>query len=71
LEYLIGMLTIRGDSDAETTYESLWAFTRGEEKKACERVRSMSQFGICRSSRRHGPIARPPFSSLFLLRILR
>jgi hypothetical protein len=24
LEYLIGMLTIRGDSDAETTYESLW-----------------------------------------------
>jgi predicted RecB family nuclease len=34
LEYLIGMLTIRGDSDGETRYGSLWAFTRAEEKKA-------------------------------------
>lgn len=34
LEYLFGMLTMRGDS--ETSYESLWAFTRAEEKKAFE-----------------------------------
>ena len=36
LEYLIGMVTIRGDSNAETIYERLWAFNRGEEKKAFE-----------------------------------
>jgi predicted RecB family nuclease len=36
LEYLIGMLTMRGDSGAETSYEPLWAFTRAEEKKAFE-----------------------------------
>src|ERR1017187_1324894 len=36
LEYLIGMLTMRGDLDGETSYESLWAFTRPEEKKAFE-----------------------------------
>ena len=36
LEYLIGMLTMRGDSDAETRYEPLWAFDRGEERRAFE-----------------------------------
>ncbi len=36
LEYLFGVLTMRGDSHAETSYESLWAFTRAEEKKAFE-----------------------------------
>jgi len=36
LEYLIGILTMGEDSDAETSYEPLWAFTRGEEKRAFE-----------------------------------
>jgi predicted RecB family nuclease len=36
LEYLIGMVTIQGDSDVATSYESLWAFDGAEEKEAFE-----------------------------------
>ena len=36
LEYLIGMVTIPGNSTGEPLYESLWASSRTEEKKAFE-----------------------------------
>ena len=36
LEYLIGMATLPATSGAEPTYQSLWALTRSEEKKAFE-----------------------------------
>ncbi len=36
LEYLIGMATLPATSDAEPPYESLWALTHSEERKAFE-----------------------------------
>ena len=36
LEYLIGMATLPAKSGGEPTYESLWALTRSEERKAFE-----------------------------------
>ena len=36
LEYLIGMLTLSAKSGGEPIYESLWALTRSEERKAFE-----------------------------------
>ncbi|MGB6631897.1 MAG: TM0106 family RecB-like putative nuclease [Terriglobales bacterium] len=36
LEYLIGFLTLSPDPDVEPGYEALWAFDRGEERKAFE-----------------------------------
>ncbi len=36
LEYLIGMVTLPAKSGGEPIYESLWALTRSEEKKAFE-----------------------------------
>ncbi len=36
LEYLIGMVTLPANSGGEPIYESLWALTRSEEKKAFE-----------------------------------
>lgn len=36
LEYLIGMVTVPERSGGEPTYESLWSFTRSDERKAFE-----------------------------------
>jgi predicted RecB family nuclease len=36
LEYLIGVVTLPENSDEEPIYETLWSFTRSEEKKAFE-----------------------------------
>ena len=36
LEYLIGMVTLPANSGGEPIYESLWALTRSEERKAFE-----------------------------------
>src|SRR5205823_4986629 len=36
LEYLIGMVTLPADSGGEPIYESLWALSRSEEKRAFE-----------------------------------
>jgi uncharacterized protein len=36
LEYLIGIVTLRENSGDEPLYETLWSFTRSEEKKAFE-----------------------------------
>jgi uncharacterized protein len=36
LEYLIGIVTLPENSGDEPTYETLWSFTRSEEKKAFE-----------------------------------
>ena len=36
LEYLIGILTLSGDSCTEPRYQALWAFNRAEEKSAFE-----------------------------------
>ena len=36
LEYLIGIVTLPANSGGEPTYETLWSFTRSEEKKAFE-----------------------------------
>ena len=36
LEYLIGIVTLPANSGGEPTYESLWALSRSEEKKAFE-----------------------------------
>ena len=36
LEYLIGIVTLPADSGGDSIYESLWSFSRSEEKKAFE-----------------------------------
>src|SRR5208282_3450844 len=36
LEYLIGIVTLPANSGEEPAYETLWSFTRAEEKKAFE-----------------------------------
>ena len=66
LEYLIGMVTLPANSGGEPIYESLWALTRSEEKKAFETfIAKVMERGVrtrrCTSTITP-PMSRPPSS---------